>query len=110
MANFVLKGVYASKSALDTAELATASDGDSYLVGSKSPYDSYTYSASKTAFQKGEKVGRKEDFDITIDDVTEDIPVSDLYNIPFKGADGKTLKIRKGLHLGEIHFYVPAED
>lgn len=109
MANLVLKGVYATKSALDTAELETAVNGDSYLVGSKTPYDTYTYSSSKTAFQKGEQVGRMEDFSISIDDVTEDIPVEELYGIPFKGPDGKTLKIRRGLHLGEIHFYVPGE-
>lgn len=107
MANLVIKGVYTSKTALDTAELATASNGDTYIVGSKSPYDLYTYSSTDTAFKKGEKVGRKGDFDIAIDDVTEDISVDKLYNIPFKGEDGKTLKIRKGLHLGEIHFYVP---
>lgn len=107
MANFVILGVYETKTALDTAELASASNGDTYLVGSKSPYTSYTYSSTKTAFQKGVEVGRKDDFDISIDDVTEDIPVSKLYNIPFKGDDGKTLKVRKGLHIGEIHFYVP---
>lgn len=107
MANFVILGVYESKAALDSAELATASNGDTYIVGTKSPYDAYTYSSSKTAFVKGAEVGRKADMDISIDDVNEDIPVSELYDIPFKGDDGKTLKIRKGLHLGEIHFYVP---
>lgn len=107
MANVVIKGVYTSKTALDTAELATAENGDTYIVGSKIPYDLYTYSSSKTAFQKGKAVGRLEDFDISIDDVTEDIPVSKLFTTPFKGEDGKTLKVRKGLHLGEIHLYVP---
>lgn len=109
MANLVLKGVYATKAALDTAELATASAGDCWLVGSKCPYDVYKYSATDTAFKKESgQVGRKTDFDITIDDVSEDIPIAKLYEIPFKAADGKTLKVRKGLHLGEIHLYVPA--
>lgn len=107
MANIVILGVYASKTALDTAEKATASAGDTYLVGSKCPYDLYKFTSGE--FEKGEAVGTKETLDITIEDVNEDIPVSSLYNIPFKGEDGKTLKIRKGLHLGEIHFYVPAE-
>lgn len=107
MANIVILGVYASKSELDTAEKATASAGDTYLVGSKCPYDLYKFTSGE--FQKGEAVGTKGTLDITIEDVNEDIPVSSLYNISFKGGDGKTLKIRKGLHLGEIHFYVPAE-
>ena len=107
MANIVILGVYASKTALDTAEKATASAGDTYLVGSKCPYDLYKFTSGE--FKKGEAVGTKGTLDITIEDVNEDIPVSSLYNIPFKGSDGKTLKIRKGLHLGEIHFYVPAE-
>ena len=106
MANVVILGVYATKSALD-AGADNPSNGDTYIVGSKCPYDLYTYSSSKTAFQKGEQVGRLGDFDISIDDVTEDIPVSKLFTTPFKGEDGKTLKVRKGLHLGEIHLYVP---
>ena len=106
MANLVISGVYANTSALPTGESAPA-NGTSYLVGSKCPYDVYTYQTSGTKYVKGAKVGRKTDFDITIDDVTEDIAVSKLYEIPFKGVDGKTLKVRKGLHLGEIHFYVP---
>lgn len=108
MANMVLKGIYESKAALDTAQLETASSGDSYLVGTKCPYDIYTYTPSKTAFVKGVAVGRKTDFDISIDDVTEDIPIAKLYDTTFKAADGKNLKVRKGLHLGEIHLYVPA--
>lgn len=107
MANLVLLGVYTSKAALDAAEL-TPSNGDCYLVGSKCPYDVYKYVTADTAFKKQtEQVGRLTDFDITIDDVTEDIPVSKLYTTPFKADDGKTLKVRKGLHLGEIHLYVP---
>lgn len=107
MANMVLKGVYETKAALDTAKLETAVNGDSYLVGAKCPYDIYTYSSSKTAFVKGVAVGRKTDFDISIDDVSEDIPIEKLYTTTFKAADGKNLKVRKGLHLGEIHLYVP---
>ena len=110
MANIVIKGVYTSKTALDTAEKATANNGDTYIVGSKCPYDLYTYSSSKTAFEKGAAVGTKETLSITIDDVNQDIAVSKLYTIPFVGANGKTLKVRKGLHLGEIHLYVPAAD
>ena len=108
MANIVIKGVYTSKSALDTAEKATASNGDTYIVGTKCPYDLYVFSSSKTAFEKGEAVGTKGTLSISVDDVNQDIPVSKLYEIGFKGADNKTLKVRKGLHLGEIHFYVPA--
>lgn len=106
MANLVISGVYASTSALPTGDSAPA-NGTSYLVGSKCPYTVYTYQTSGTKYVKGVDVGRLTDFDITIDDVTEDIPVSKLYTTPFKGSDGKTLKVRKGLHLGEIHFYVP---
>jgi len=111
MANIVILGVYETKSALDTAEKATASNGDTYIVGTKIPYDLYTYSSSKTAFEKGDKVSNKASdmtTPVSIDDVTADIPVNKLFDVPFKGADGKTLKVRKGLHMGEIHFYVPA--
>ena len=106
MANIVILGVYASKAALDAAEAATATAGDTYLVGSKCPYDMYKF-VSNAFVKQSEKVGTKSTLDISVDDVNQDIPVSSLYGIPFKGADGKTLKIRKGLHLGEIHFYVP---
>ena len=100
MASVVIKGVYTSKSALDTAEKATASAGDTYIVGSKIPYDLYTFTSG--SFVKGDKVSD------TASDLTKDIPVSDLYDLAFTGDDGKTLKIRKGLHIGEIHFYVPS--
>lgn len=110
MANIVILGVYETKTALDTAEKATASNGDTYIVGSKIPYDLYTYNSSKTAFVKGDKVSNVASdmtTPVSIDDVTADIPVSKLFDVAFKGADGKTLKVRKGLHMGEIHFYVP---
>ena len=106
MANIVIKGVYATKSALDAAEAATAVAGDTYMVGSKCPYDMYKF-VSSAFVKQSEAVGTKSTLSISIDDVNQDIPVADLYDIPFKGSDGKTLKIRKGLHLGEIHFYVP---
>ena len=110
MANIVILGVYATKTALDTAEKATATNGDTYIVGSKCPYDLYTYSSSKSAFQKGDAVGTVDTLDITVDDVNQDIAVDKLYSMKFKGADGKMLMVRKGLHLGEIHFYRPTED
>ena len=112
MANIVILGVYATKTALDTAEKATASNGDTYIVGSKIPYDLYTYSSSKTDFVKVDAVSNVVGdltTPVTIDDVTADIAVSKLYNISFKGPNGKTMKVRKGLHLGEIHLYVPAQ-
>lgn len=110
MANFVIKGIYESKAALDTAELETAQSGDTYMVGTKAPYDAYTYTPSKSAFIKGAQVGRKTDMEITVDDVNQDIPVAKIFEIKFLGEDDKTVMVRKGLHLGEIHFYVPLED
>ena len=106
MANIVISGVYASTSALPTGESAPE-NGTNYLVGSKCPYDIYTYQTSGTKYVKGEKVGTKGTLDISVDDVNQDIPVAKIFDIAFKGPDGKTLKVRKGLHLGEIHFYVP---
>ena len=106
MANIVIKGVYATKPALDTAEAATAEAGDTYMVGSKCPYDMYKF-VSDAFVKQSDKVGTKGTLSISIDDVNQDIPVAELFDIPFKGSDGKTLKVRKGLHLGEIHFYVP---
>ena len=108
MANLVISGVYAASSSLPTGDSAPA-NGTSYLVGTKCPYDVYTYQTSGTKYVKGVQVGRLTDFDISIDDVTEDIPISALYTTPFVAGDGKTVKVRKGLHLGEIHLYVPAE-
>jgi len=108
MANLVISGVYAASSSLPTGDSAPA-NGTSYLVGTKCPYDVYTYQTSGTKYVKGVQVGRKTDFDISIDDVTEDIPISKLYTTAFTAGDGKTVKVRKGLHLGEIHLYVPAE-
>ena len=109
MANLVISGVYASTSALPTGDSAPA-NGTSYLVGTKCPYDVYTYQTSGTKYVKGVQVGRKTDFSISIDDVTESIPIAKLYTTVFTGANGKNLKVRKGLRLGEIHLYVPAAD
>ena len=112
MANTVILGVYESKSALDEAELENASDGDTYIVGTKIPYDLYTYSSDSTSFEKGDKVSNDASdlSGVTIDDVNTDTPVEKLFTFPFKGEDGKTVMVRKGLHLGEIHFYRPLED
>ncbi len=94
MANIVILGVYESKSALDTAEAATASAGDTYIVGSKCPYDLYTFTSG--AFKKGEAVGTKGTLDIGIDDVNEDIPLSSLGSITFKDGS-KTMRLRKAI-------------
>lgn len=113
MANIVIKGVYTTKTALDTAEKETANNGDTYIVGSKIPYDLYTFSSSKNAFQKGDAVSNVVGdltTPVTIDDVTENIPIAKLYTTVFTGQNGKSLKVRKGLRLGEIHLYVPAAD
>lgn len=111
MANIVIKGVYDTKTALDTAELATAENGDTYIVGTKVPYNLYTYSSSKTAFQKGDAISNDAGdlSGVEIDDVNVDIPVEKLFGLQFKGADGKTLMVRRTLHLGEIQFYTPVE-
>ena len=109
MANIVISGVYATKAAL-SAGVSEPSNGDTYIVGSKIPYDLYTYSSSKTDWVKGDKVSNVVgdlSTPVTIDDITTNPDVDKLYGISFVGADGKTLKVRKGLHLGEIHFYVP---
>ena len=100
MAKSIL-GVYETKSALDSAKKASAKEGDTYMVGSGIPYDLYTFTGSD--FAKGDKISD------SAEDLTTSIPVDELYNLSFEGKDGKTLKIRRGLHLGEIHFYVPAE-
>ena len=100
MATAIL-GIYATKSALVTAHASDNTKGDTYMVGSSIPYDLYSWSG--TAFVKGNKISDQSG------DLTTKIPVDDLGNLSFEGKDGKTLKIRKGLHLGEIHFYVPAE-
>ena len=105
MANIVIKGVYASKSALDSAELADASNGDTYIVGSKIPYELYTYSSSKTAFQKGDKVSNvasELSTPVSIEDVTADIPVSTLCGgITFKDGS-KSYKVRKAIGKSRI--------
>ena len=111
MANIAILGVYTTKSALDTAEKATANNGDTYIVGSKIPYDLYTYNSTKTEFVKGDKVSNVVGdltTPVTIDDITTNPAINKLYGITFVGDDGKNLKVRKGLHLGEIHLYVPA--
>jgi len=97
MANLVILGVYTSKTALDTAELASASNGDTYIVGSKSPYDLYTYSSSKTAFQKGEQVGRIGDLDVTIDDVNQDITVAKIMTVTLKDANNNSVKLAQAI-------------
>lgn len=102
MADTVILGVYETKTALDTAHASGNTNGDTYIVGSKIPYDLYSWDGSK--FAKGNAVSDSQS------DLTKDIPVEELYGMKFKGADGKMLMIRKGLHLGEIHFYRPTED
>lgn len=110
MANIVISGVYASTSALPTGASAPA-NGTTYLVGSKIPYDLYTYQTSGTKYVKGDKVSNVVGdltTPVTVDDITVNPAVSKLYGISFVGPNGETLKVRKGLHLGEIHLYKPA--
>ena len=100
MANIVIKGVYASKSALDTAELSTAENGDTYIVGSKIPYDLYTFNG--TAFKKGDKVSdvaKDLTTPVTIDDVTEDPAVSNMYSVTWKEG-AKSYKLRETVGRG----------
>lgn len=95
MANIVILGVYTSKTALDTAEAGTATAGDTYLVGSKIPYDLYTFKSG--AFKKGDTVSNVVgdlSTPVTIDDVTEDIPVSKLFTTTFKDG-AKSYKVRQ---------------
>lgn len=94
-------GVYETVTALNTAHSTGNNNGDTYIVGTKCPYTLYSWNDS--SFKKGETVSD------TASELSAEIPVDDLYNLSFQGNDGKTLKIRKGLHLGEIHFYVPVE-
>lgn len=98
MANIVILGVYATKTALDTAEKSTASNGDTYIVGSKIPYDLYTYSSTKTAFVKGDPVSNVAGDlkSVSIDDVTEDIPMSKLFTLEFT-ENGKDYKVREAV-------------
>lgn len=98
----VILGVYETKTALDTAHASDNTKGDTYIVGAKIPYNLYSWDGSK--FVKGDTVSD------TQSDLTKDVPVAELFEMSFKGTDGKTVKIRKGLHLGEIHFYRPTED
>ena len=52
MAATAILGVYASKSALDSAHSSGNTKGDTYIVGSGIPYDLYSWSGS--AFVKGD--------------------------------------------------------
>ena len=95
MANIVIKGVYTSKSALDTAEKATASAGDTYIVGSKIPYDLYTFASGE--FKKGDAVSNVVGdltTPVTIDDVTADTDISKLFTFTFK-KNGENVRIRE---------------
>ena len=90
MANIVIKGVYATKSALDTAELAAAEAGDTYIVGSKIPYDLYTFKSG--SFKKGDKVSN------VMEDLTTpaEYPIAKMFCITFKDGD-KTYKLRENV-------------
>lgn len=111
MANTVILGVYDTVNALNTAHASDNTNGDTYLVGTKIPYLLYKWNGS--SFVKGNKVSDVVgdlSTPVTVDDVTADIPVEKLYEIEFKGKDDKTLMIRKGLHMGQIQFYVPMSE
>ena len=100
MANIVILGVYTSKTALDTAEAATASAGDTYLVGTKIPYDLYTFKSS--AFTKGDKVSNVvSDLStpVTIEDVTEAPTVTEMFGVTWKDGS-KTYKLRQTVGRG----------
>lgn len=87
MANVVINGIYSSKSVLDAAEAATAEAGDSYLVGTKMPYDLYTYSGR--AFKKIDKVSTVSSEEAGPAEVQK----SDLFKIIIKDGE-KKYKIR----------------
>ena len=103
MANIVILGVYTSKTALDTAEAATASAGDTYIVGTKVPYDLYTFKSG--AFTKGDKVSNVvSDLStpVTIEDVTETPTVTEMFGVTWKDGS-KTYKLRQTVGRGRRH-------
>ena len=99
MADTVIKGVYATKSALDTAHAADAAAGDQYIVGSKCPYDLYTFKTS--AFSKTGTV------DFTPTGYVQ--PIANLYTSQWESANGNIMKVRKGWHIGKIELYKPEQ-
>lgn len=82
---------------------AKAKQGDTYLVGDSVPFTLYSYNTSKEGWIKGDTVSTK------AVDLTTRIHVNDLPKLVFEAHDGKTLMIRKGIRLGEIHFYTPED-
>ena len=104
MADTVILGVYATKSALDSAHGSGNTKGDSYIVGSKCPYALYTWSGSD--FTKGVAVGTKATLSIGIDDVNESIAFSSLVGKTIKDSKNRDVKliqaVGKGLELYEL--------
>ena len=95
MADVVIKGVYATKTALDTAHPSGNTNGDTYIVGSKCPYDLYSWSGS--AFTKGAKCGTIETLTVTLDDVNQDITLANLMTKTLKDAGGNNVKLAQAI-------------
>lgn len=111
MADPKLKGIYATVTALNQAHSTGNTKNDEYLVGTDFPYHLYVWDGSK--FVKVHAVSWKDsDLDlVSIENVTSDFDIEQLYQMRFTGDDGKPIMIRqRPLHIGEIEMYVPNDD
>ena len=73
--DIVIQGIYSTKTILDSAEKATAENGDAYIVGKKMPYDLYVFDSG--VFRKEGKVG-----------IAGETPeLKDLFSVTFKDGD-----------------------
>ena len=91
MADIAILGVYSTKTALDTAHSSGNTKGDTYIVGSKIPYDLYSWSGS--AFVKGEKCGTIGSLDVSIDDVNQSITVAKVMEKTLKNGMNQDVKL-----------------
>lgn len=94
----IIKGIYDSQEALKK-DAAKAKRGNCFAVGKQTPYKIFKYNG-----EKFEEVGTLSENGTDIE-----MPIENLFQMRFKAHDGSTLMVRKGIRVGEVQIYTPAE-
>lgn len=94
----IIKGIYRTHEALKK-DAGKAKRGNCFAVGESTPYKIMKYNG-----EKFEEAGVLSDSGVDIE-----MPIENLYQMRFKGHDGVTLMVRRGIRPGEVQIYKPAE-
>lgn len=94
----IIKAIYETQEALKK-DASKAKRGNAFAVGKQTPFKIMRYNG-----EKFEEVGT-----LSEDGADIEMPIEKLFSMRFVAPDGTTLMVRKGVRVGEVQIYTPAE-